>query len=268
MPTSEAPLPRAIPGPAAMATRNPVNEPGPVATAIRSTDARAVRVDSKRRSIAPKSSSPCLRCARQVSSPRTSRPSKSATEAHSVEVSSANNTRAKLPHERGGSRPGRLDDDPPFGVRDGLEPDVEAVVGQRRAGSVRPLDDRHSARLETLLPPGVREAGAFEAVEIDVKEGQTTAEALAKDDERRARHVAGVDPEADRDPPRKHGLPGSELTPEREHVVRPGRPPEPLPEPLGVERGVAHQIERRSLTRIGHSPLLSEICGAQGRAES
>ena len=27
-------------------------------------------------------------------------------------------------------------------------------------------------------------------------------------------------------------------------------------------------IERRSLTRIGHSPLLSEICGAQGRAES
>src|SRR2546430_7014913 len=170
MPTSEAPLPRAIPCPAAMATRNPVNEPGPVATAIRSTDARAVRVDSKRRSIAPKSSSPCLRCARQVSSPRTSRPSKSATEAHSVEVSSANNTRAKLPHERGGSRAGRLDDDPPFGVRDGLEPDVEAVGGQRPAGPVRPLDDPPSPPPETPLPPRVREVGAFEAGKNHVEE--------------------------------------------------------------------------------------------------
>ncbi len=61
MPTSAAPLPRAIPCPAAIATRRPVKDPGPTATATRSTDDSAVRVERSARSIAGKSSSPWRR---------------------------------------------------------------------------------------------------------------------------------------------------------------------------------------------------------------
>src|SRR5207245_1799502 len=167
MPTRAAPLPRAIPCPAAIETRRPVNEPGPVATATRVTAESAVRVESRIRSIAGKSSSPCRRWARQVSSPRTSRPSKSATDAQSVDVSSASNTAVQLLYEARRPRTGRRDDDAPFGISDVLEAHVEPIVGQCRAGSIRPFDDGHAAGLEALLTAGVRKVRTFEAVEVD-----------------------------------------------------------------------------------------------------
>src|SRR2546428_10898739 len=135
-PTSAAPLPRAIPWPAAIATRSPVNEPGPVATATRVTAENAVRVLARIRSLAGKSSSPCPRCACQVSSARTSRPSKSATDAQSVDVSSANNTGAQLFHELGGAGPRGRDHDAALGVRDGLELDLETVIREQRTRAV------------------------------------------------------------------------------------------------------------------------------------
>ena len=101
MPTIAAPAPRAMPCPAAIATRRPVKDPGPTATATRSTDESAVLVMRSARSIAGKSSSPWRRCARHVSSASTSRPSKSATDAQSVDVSSANNTGPQLLDELG-----------------------------------------------------------------------------------------------------------------------------------------------------------------------
>src|SRR5213593_4670808 len=118
-----------------MATRRPVNDPGPVATATRSTDESAVRVERSARSIAGKSSSPCRRCACQVSSARTSRPSKSATDAQEVDVSSANNTGAQLLGEVPRAWAGRGKDDAALGVRDVLEPNVDTVVGQGFAGA-------------------------------------------------------------------------------------------------------------------------------------
>src|SRR6059036_3483445 len=132
MPTRAAPLPRAIPCPAAIETRRPVNDPGPVATATRVTAESAVRVERRIRSIAGKSSSPCRRCACQVSSARTSRPSKSATDAQSVDVSSASNTGLQLLDELGGARTRRRDNDAALRVRDVLELHVEAIVGQQR----------------------------------------------------------------------------------------------------------------------------------------
>src|SRR5712691_2475630 len=162
MPTSAAPLPRAIPCPAAIATRRPVNEPGPTATATRSTEESAVRVERSARSIAGKSSSPCRRCACQVSSARTSRPSNSATDAQSVDVSSANNTRPQLLDEFRGTWP-RRGDDAALRVGDVLELQGEAIVGQQGTGAVGPFDHRDSARVETFLPTGVREVDALEA---------------------------------------------------------------------------------------------------------
>src|SRR2546430_255229 len=170
MPTRAAPLPRAIPWPAAIETRRPVNEPGPVATATRVTAESAVRVESRIRSIAGKSSSPCRRWARQVSSPRTSRPSKSATDAQSVDVSSASNTAVELLHQARRARARRRDDNSPLGVRDVFEVNVEPVIGQPRTGSIRPFDDCHAAGVEALLPAGVREVRAFETIEVNVKE--------------------------------------------------------------------------------------------------
>src|SRR5947209_853058 len=121
MPTRAAPFPRAMPCPAAIAMRRPVKDPGPTATATRSTDESAVRVMRRARSIAGKSSSPCRRCACQVSSARTSRPSKSATDAQSVDVSSANSTGAELLYELRGAWPRRRHDDAPFCIGDVLE---------------------------------------------------------------------------------------------------------------------------------------------------
>src|SRR2546428_2684425 len=163
-PTSAAPFPRAIPCPAAIATRSPVNDPGPVATATRVTAERALRVLARIRSIAGKSSSPCRRCACHVSSASTSRPSKSATDAQVVDVSSANNTRPQLLDELGGTRPGRGDDDAALGVRDVLEPHLEAIVGQQRPGAVGPFDHGDSAGVQRLFPAGVGEIDALEAV--------------------------------------------------------------------------------------------------------
>src|SRR5438094_6170667 len=171
MPTRAAPFPRAMPCPAAIATRRPVNDPGPTATATRSTDESAVRVERSARSIAGKSSSPCRRCACQVSSARTSRPSKSATDAQEVDVSSANNTGAQLLDEVRRARAGRGKDDAALGVRDVLEPNVDTVVGQGVAGAIRPFDDRHPAGVERLLPPGVREVGTLAPVESELEEG-------------------------------------------------------------------------------------------------
>src|SRR5438045_8348126 len=150
MPTSAAPFPRAIPCPAAIATRRPVKDPGPTATATRSTDESAVRVDRSARSIAGKSSSPCRRWARHVSSARTSRPSKSATDAQSVDVSSANNTGPQLLYEFRRTWPRRRHDDPALGVRDVLEPHLETIFGQQWLGAVGPLDHRHSAGVESF----------------------------------------------------------------------------------------------------------------------
>src|SRR5438093_12041627 len=170
MPTSAAPLPRAIPCPAAMATRSPVKDPGPTATATRSTEESAVRVDRSARSIAGKSSSPWRRCACHVSSDSTSRPSKSATDAQSVDVSSANNTRPHLLDELGRPPPRCRDDDAALRVGDVLERQLEAIVRQERPGSVGPFDHRDAAGVEAFLPSGVREVDALEAVEVDVKE--------------------------------------------------------------------------------------------------
>src|SRR5438132_1693172 len=195
MPTSAAPLPRAIPWPAAIATRSPVKDPGPTATATRSTDESAVLVERSARSIAGKSSSPWRRCACQVSSARTSRPSKSATDAQSVDVSSANNTGAQLFDELGGTRPRGRDDDVALGIRDMLELDLETVIREQRTRAVRPLDHRHAAGIEAFLPAGVCEIDALEPVEVDVKEGQPAAAVLAHDDEGRARDVGRVDAE-------------------------------------------------------------------------
>src|SRR5256884_7326902 len=220
MPTSAAPLPRAIPCPAAIATRSPVNDPGPTATATRSTDESAVRVERSARSIAGKSSSPCRRCACHVSSARTSRPSKSATDAQSVDVSSANNTRSQLLHELCGTWPRGRDDNAALRVGDVLERYLKAIVGQQRARAVRPLDHGDPAGVETLLPPGVGEVDALEAIEVDVKERKPAASVLAHDDEGRARDVARVEAEPDRDPSREHRLPRPELAGESEHVVR------------------------------------------------
>src|SRR5207245_7384730 len=187
-PTSAAPLPRAIPWPAATATRSPGNEPGPVATATRVTAESAVRVLTRIRSIAGKSSSPCRRCACQVSSARTSRPSKSATDAQEVDVSSANNTGAQLLDEVRRARAGRGKDDAALGVRDVLEPNVDTVVRQGVPGAIRPFDDRHPAGVERLPPPGVREVGTPEKAEIDTEERHQAAAVLHKHDERETRH--------------------------------------------------------------------------------
>src|SRR5438093_520050 len=254
-PTSAAPLPRAIPWPAAIATRSPVNEPGPVATATRVTAENAVRVLTRIRSIAGKSSSPCLRCACQVSSARTSRPSKSATDAQEVDVSSANNTRAQLLDEVRRARAGRGKDDAALGVRDVLEPNVDTVVGQGVAGAIRPFDDRHPAGVERLLPPGVREVGTLETVEIEMEERQPAASVLAQDDERGARDLRRLDPEAGGDPACEHGLSRAQLAAQREHVVRRRERAEALAESFGVERRVAHEVDRRVMKRSRHPRL-------------
>src|SRR5437899_3382345 len=219
-----------------MATRRPVNDPGPVATATRVTAESAVRVERRIRSIAGKRSSPCRRCACQVSAARTSRPSKSATDAQSVDVSSASNTAVQLLHEARRPRAGRRDDDAPLGVRDVLEAYVEPVVGQPRAGAIRPFDDGHAAGLEAFLPAGVREVRAFETIEVDVKEGQTSTAVLAKDDERRARDVGGIDAETGWHTSREDRLSRAQLARQREDIVRSSRAAQAFAETFGVKR--------------------------------
>src|SRR3989442_4677732 len=236
MPTRAAPLPRAIPWPAAIETRRPVNEPGPVATATRVTAESAVRVESRIRSIAGKSSSPCRRWARQVSSPRTSRPSKSATDAQSVDVSSASNTAVQLLYEARRPRTGRRDDDAPLRIGDVFEAHIEPVVGQRVAGSIGPFDHRHAAGLEALLPAGVGDVRAFEAIKVHVEERQSPTAVLAKDDERRARDIRRIDAESRGYPAGEHRLSRAELAPQREDVVRSRRAAQTLAEAFGVER--------------------------------
>src|SRR6266849_4573741 len=266
-PTSAAPFPRAMPCPAAIATRRPVNDPGPTATATRSTDESGVRVIRSARSIAGKSSSPCRRCACHVSSARTSRPSKSATDAQSVDVSSANNTGAQLLYELGGARPRGRDHDAPLRVGDVLELHLEAVVGQQRTRTVGPLDHGHPAGLKTFFPPGVREICTFEAVEVDVKEGQPSASVLPKDDERRARDVGLADAEPDGDTAREDRLPGPELARKGEDIVRPRGATETLAEPFSVQRRMAHEVERCDLApSITHRPPRVGTCVVRGRA--
>src|SRR5438552_19034158 len=247
MPTRAAPFPRAMPCAAAIATRRPVKDPGPTATATRSTDESAVRVMRSARSIAGKSSSPCRRCACQVSSARTSRPSKSATDAQSVDVSSANNTGTQLLYELRGAWPRRRHDDAPFCIGDVLELHLEAFVGQQRTRAVGPLDHRNPAGFKTLFPPGVRQVDSLEAVQVDVKERKPSASVLAKDDERRCRDVRRIDPETDRNAAREDRLPRPELAGEREYIVRSRRAPKTFAEPLGVQRGMTDEIDRLHL---------------------
>src|SRR5882672_355371 len=269
MPTSAAPLPRAIPCPAAMATRSPVKDPGPTATATRSTEESAVRVERSARSIAGKSSSPWRRCACHVSSARTSRPSNSATDAQSVDVSSANNTGPQLLDELGRPWPRGLDDDAALRVGDVLELQFEPIVGQQRTGTVGPLDHRDTAGVETLLPPGVREVHSLEAVEVDVEERESPASVLAEDDEGRARDVARIDAQSDCDTAREDRLSRPELAGEGEHVVRARRVAQPFAEPFGVQRGVADEIERgQRFASISHSRLRVGTCGARGTVGS
>src|SRR6185436_11407045 len=141
-----------MPCAAAIATRRPVNDPGPVATATRSTSVRLERAFARRRSIVGKSSSPWRRCACQVSSPSTFFPSYSATEAHAVEVSSAKRV-MEPPQQLERARTGRGDHDAPLGVRDVLEVDVDAIRRQIRARAIGPLDDGDPAAVERLFPP-------------------------------------------------------------------------------------------------------------------
>src|SRR3989442_7591385 len=234
-PTSAAPFPRAIPCPAAIATRSPVNDPGPVATATRVTAERALRVFARIRSIAGNSSSPCRRWACHVSSASTSRPSKSATDAQVVEVSSANNTRADLLDQSCRAGTGRREDDAPLRVRDVLETDLEPIAGEGVRRAIRPFDDRDAARVDCFLPAGVRDVDALEAIQVDVEEREPPAAVLAHDDERRAGDVGRVDPEAARDAAREHGLPGTELAGQSEHVIGRRERAQALAEALGVQ---------------------------------
>src|SRR6266542_3650299 len=153
MPIIAAPAPRARPCAAAIAMRRPVNDPGPVATATLSIEASVMRVRARRRSMVGNSSSPWRRWACHVSSARTSRPSYSATEAHAVDVSSAKRVTEAL-QELGRPRAGRAQRDGALRVGDVPQLHVEAIGRQARADAVGPLDDRHPAGLERLLPPG------------------------------------------------------------------------------------------------------------------
>lgn len=86
---------------------------------------------------------------------------------------------------------------------------------------------------------------------------------LVKDDERRARDVAGVEPEPGGDALREHRLPRSELAPEREHVARTGEAREAFTDALGVQGRLAHEIDAVGATRRVRSPFRARICGAQ-----
>src|SRR5687767_1968273 len=261
-PTSAAPVPRARPCAAAIATRSPVKEPGPVATATRETPASVAPARARIRSIVGKSSSPWRRCACQVSSARTSRPSNSATDAQVVEVSSASNIAAYPFDERARARAGGLEDDPPLRLRDVLEPHVETVLRQLVPRAVRPLDDGHAAALERLLPPCRAEVRLREAVEVEMEHRHPAARVLVQDDEGRARDLVRVDAEACGDAACEDGLPRTELAPQRDHITRARGLPEALAEPLGVQRRVAHEIERSDI----RPPRRARICGAHGRA--
>ena len=62
---------------------------------------------------------------------------------------------------------------------------------------------------------------------------------LAKDDEGRARDIAGVESESRGDALLEHGLSRAELAPEREDVARTREAREPLADPLGVQARMA-----------------------------
>src|SRR5438874_4001172 len=173
----------------------------------------------------------------------TSRPSKSATDAQSVDVSSANNTGAELLHEFGGARSRRRYDDAALGVGDVLELHLEAIVGQQRSGTAGPLDHGDPAGFESLFPPGVRQVDSLEAVQVDVEEGKPSAAVLAHDDECRARDVGRVDAEADRNASREDRLSCPELAGSAEDVVRSRRASESCAEALGVQRGMTDEVD-------------------------
>src|SRR5688500_11410471 len=264
MPTIAAPAPRAMPCAAAIPIRRPVNEPGPVATATLSTDASVMRVRVSSRSMVGKSSSACRRWACHVSSARTSWPSYKATEAHSVEVSSAKRVTETL-QELGRPRPGGMQRDGTLRVRDVREMHVETIERQPLARAVGPLDDRHPARVERLLPARRAEILSFEAIEIEMEERQPSAEMLVQDHERRARHLRCAQSEAGRDALREDGLPRPELAPQRDDVARSGETRESLADAFGVKGRVAHELHGLPRAkRDARSPLRARICGAQG----
>src|SRR3954468_9274575 len=273
IPTSEPPVPRAMPCAAAIATRRPVKEPGPVATATRSTSARLCRAPERTRSIVGKSSSPWRRCACHVSSASTPRPSYSATEAHAVDVSSAKRL-MEPPQQLRRTLAGRREDDAPLRLGDVLEVDIDAVGRQIVAGAIGPFDDREPLRLEHLLPAGRAEVLSFEAVQVEMEEREPAAVMLVKDHEGRARHGAAVQAEACRDALGELRLTCAELAPQREDVPRGRESCEPLADALGVKRRVADEIQirapiaaRRPESLVAAKPLrarLFGICGAQG----
>src|SRR5438552_16763334 len=268
MPTSAAPFPRAIPCPAAIATRRPVKDPGPTATATRSTDESAVRVIRSARSIAGNISSPSGRSSSLVAPTMTTRPSNRATDPKSFDVSSANNTGAQLLHEFGGARSRRRDDDAALGVSDVLELHLKAIVGQQRSGTVGPLDHRDPAGCESLFPPRVRQVDLLEAVQVDVDEGKPSAAVLAHDDERRARDIGRVDAEADRNAAREDRLPCPELAGQGEDVVRSRRASETFAEPLGVQRGMTDEVDRQHVRKIDRRRIRERSVDGRGKAEA
>src|SRR5437867_7668661 len=120
---------------------------------------------------------------------------------------------------------------------------VDAIVGQCRRRAVGPLDHRDAATLERLLPPGRPEVLPLEPVQVEVEEWQAATVVLVKDDERRARDRALVEAETRGDALREDGLPRSELAPEREHVTGLRQARETLPDALGVQGGMADEVD-------------------------
>jgi hypothetical protein len=146
-----------------------------------------------------------------------------------------------------------------------LEADIDPVRRQLVPRPVGPLDDGETAGVQGLLPAGGSELALDEAVEIEVVERQPAAEVLVEDHERRAGHGVLVDAEADRDPAGEHGLPGAELAPQRDDVTRLGVSGQAFAEPLGVQRGVAHDVDRAGVS-LGAADVL-RTGGVHERAE-
>src|SRR5882672_3219640 len=106
--------------------------------------------------------------------------------------------------------------DPPLGVRDVLEKNIEPVRRKSRARAVGPLDHGDAASVERLLPAGGPQVLALEPVEVEMEQRHPTAVVLVEDDEGRARDVARFEAKPRGHPLRADRLAGAKLSPERE----------------------------------------------------
>src|SRR5439155_8233020 len=147
------------------------------------------------------------------------------------------------PQQLARPRAGRLEHHAPLRVRDVLEMYVESIRRQRVASAIRPLDHRDATAVERLLPAGRAEVLAFEAIQVGMEERHASTVMLAKDDEGRARDIAGVESESRGDAFREHGLSRAEVAPEREDVARTCEAGEPLADPLGVHVRMAELVK-------------------------